>query len=224
MDIVKLGDSDSAPSEERKVTDLKQGVRNPDRINVFLDGEFAFSLDIAQLLDAKLKIGATLTPSDVARLKRISEFGKLYARTLEWVLMRPRSIKETRDHLRLKRIEKHYEYTDEDIDVVIDKLITKRYLDDRRFAQWFIDNRHTSKGASRRRLTSELSVKGISPALIDEVVTASSRSDESEIAKIITRRANRSTPEKLLRYLVSHGFSYDLAKSAIDDYLADHAQ
>ena len=100
---------------KNQITDLKAGVRNQNRINVFVDGDFSFSLDLAQVVDYHLKIGQTLTPQELADLKHASAYGKLYSRTLEWALMRPHSVKETRDHLRLKRFQKHADYTDDDI-------------------------------------------------------------------------------------------------------------
>ena len=77
---------------ENKITDLKQGVKNPDRVNVFVDGKFSFSLDLSQVVDFHLKIGQTLTDQELKELKHASEYGKLYGRTLEWVLTRPRSV------------------------------------------------------------------------------------------------------------------------------------
>ena len=107
MEIIGLKNSpEESGSEARglelKITDLKSGVRDANRVNVFINGEFYFSLDVAQVVDYRLKIGKILTPAEVSELKHASAFGKLYSSTLEWVLMRPRSIKETREHLQNK--------------------------------------------------------------------------------------------------------------------------
>jgi len=198
-----------------KITDLKPGVRRPERVNVFLDGKFAFSLDLTQVLEAKLKVGLEIDADRRAELERASDFGKLYTRTLEWVLMRPRSIKETREHLWLKRCQKSYSYTDEDIEIVIGRLTQKGYLNDQNFARWFVENRNVKKGTSLRRLRQELSAKGIDGALIDELLTETGRSDEAEIKKIIAKRAQKTTPEKLIAYLVRQGFPYDLSRSLV---------
>ena len=81
------------------ITDLKQGARNQNRVNVFVNNEYMFSLDLTQVVDYKLKVGKVLSAEELMKLKKASEFGKLYQRTLEWVLTRPRSTKETRDYL-----------------------------------------------------------------------------------------------------------------------------
>ena len=51
-------------------------------------------------VDFKLKVGLVLTEERLAELKKASEFGKLYQRALEWVLVRPRSEREVRDYLK----------------------------------------------------------------------------------------------------------------------------
>ena len=200
---------------ENKITDLKQGVKNPDRVNVFVDGKFSFSLDLSQVVDFHLKIGQTLTDQELKELKHASEYGKLYGRTLEWVLTRPRSIRETRDHLRLKRFQKKLDYTDADIEEIIGRLVAKNYLNDRHFAEWFIENRFVKKGVSPRRLEQELVKKGIDRALIDELLSSSTRDEASEIKKVIAKKSNKYNAEKLLAYLVRQGFSYDLSKELI---------
>lgn len=200
---------------ENRITDLKQGVKNPDRVNVFVDGKFSFSLDLSQVVDFHLKIGQTLTDQELKELKHASEYGKLYGRTLEWVLTRPRSIRETRDHLRLKRFQKKLDYTDADIEEIIGRLVAKNYLNDRHFAEWFIENRFVKKGVSPRRLEQELVKKGIDRALIDELLSNSTRDEASEIKKVIAKKSNKYNAEKLLAYLVRQGFSYDLSKELI---------
>ena len=89
-----------------KITDLKLGVKNQDRVNVYVNDKFAFSLDISQVVDFKIKKGLIISEDKFLELKKASEFGKLYQRTLEWVLMRPHSERETRDYLKKKIFEK----------------------------------------------------------------------------------------------------------------------
>ncbi|MBR3320229.1 RecX family transcriptional regulator [Candidatus Saccharibacteria bacterium] len=225
MEIINLSsDSDAVLKPKAKesepknqITDLKSGVKNPNRVNVFLDDKFSFSLDISQVVDYHLKIGAILTDAELSELKHASAYGKLYGRTLEWVLTRPRSIKETRDHLREKRFAKKLDYTDVDIEEIINKLVEKNYLSDRTFAEWFIENRFVKKGVSRRRLEQELMKKGIERDLISELLNASSRDESEEIKKMIEKKSARYDDEKLLAYLVRQGFPYDLSRELIEE-------
>lgn len=87
-----------------KVTSLKGAVRDPRRINVFIDGKFSFSLTITELADSKLHQGQTLTESEIAELRNLSGLGKLYQQTLEYCFSRPHSKKEIIDYLERKRL------------------------------------------------------------------------------------------------------------------------
>lgn len=86
------------------VTSLRGAVRDPHRINVFLDGKFNFSLTLTELADSKLHQGQVLTDPEVERLRNLSGLGKLYQQTLEYCFSRPHSKKEIIDYLERKRL------------------------------------------------------------------------------------------------------------------------
>ena len=227
-----------------KITDIKQGVKNSNRANIFINDKYAFSLDISQVVDFKLKVGLEISEGRLAEYKKASEFGKLYQRTLEWVLVRPRSEREVRDYLRKKlrntlrgpfatneervsevspvttgRNERVREEYSEFLEDIIIRLKNKGYLDDRKFAEYYVENRFVKKGISQKRLKMELMKKGISKEIIDEVVDA--RDDEEEILKIIAKKRTKYDDEKLIQYLCRQGFSYQLAQNLVLNHEKD---
>ena len=196
-----------------KITNIKQAVKNPERANVFVDGKYEFSLDVTQLLDLKLKVGQKITAEQLSEFKKLSEFGKLYQRTLEWVLARPRSEKETTDYLYKKIYEKKLDK--EYIEKIIEKLEKKKYLNDEAFAEWYVENRFVKKGISKKRLSLELAKKGISREIVERVLKDSGRDEKEEILKIIAKKRARYDDDKLIQYLGRQGFSYELAKDLV---------
>ena len=223
------------------ITDLKQGIKNPNRVNVFVDSRFSFSLDVAQVVDLGVRVGAVLDEERLAELKKASEFGKLYQRALEWVLVRPRSMRETADYLR-RKLRKSSSGTlrsrpssrgtlaiiapagapmpSDDISEfsqeIISRLVSRGYLDDRKFAEFWVENRFVKKGVSRKRLAMELMKKGVAREIIDEVLDG--RDDETEIRKMVAKKRGKyDEPEKLVAYLCRQGFSYDLAKKVVSE-------
>lgn len=198
---------------KQKITDLKQGVKNPNRVNVFVDGKFAFSLDVTQAVDFKIKVGKLLGPEELLEYQKASEFGKLYQRALEWVLVRPRSEKEAYDYLYKKvyekKLDKNY------INNILEKLKDRKYLDDFKFAEWYVENRFVKKGVSVRRLKMELMKKGIEKSIIEEILSASERNDKDEILKIIAKKRAKYTDEKLIQYLCRQGFSFELVSELV---------
>ena len=213
MEIYKLG-GDQSSNITLEITDIRQAAKNPERANVFVDGKYAFSLDVSQVVDLKLKVGKKISEEDLAEYKKASEFGKLYQRTLEWVLMRPRSEREARDYLYKKiydkKLDKDY------IDKIIDKLQDKKYLDDERFAEWYVESRFIKKGISQKRLKMELMRKGIANEIIEKVLSA--RNDEEEILKIIVKKRDKYDDDKLIQYLCRQGFSFELVRNLVRTY------
>ncbi|MBR3230647.1 RecX family transcriptional regulator [Candidatus Saccharibacteria bacterium] len=218
MEIYKLG-GDQSSNITLEITDMRQAVKNKNRVNVFVNQKYSFSLDVAQLVDLKLKVGAKISEAELAEYKKLSEFGKLYQRTLEWVLARPRSEKEAFDYLYKKiyekKLDKNY------INSIIERLKNKKYLDDERFAKYYVENRFVKKGVSRRRLEMELMKKGIKKEIIEKVLSDSVRSDEEEILKIIAKKRARYDDEKLTQYLCRQGFSYELVQNLVRTYGKD---
>ena len=200
---------------ELRITDVKQGVRNENRVNVYVGGKDAFSLDIAQVVELGVTVGRVVTAEELADLKRASEFGKMYQRALEWVLVRPRSTRELRDYLLRKLKQSSPEDLSGFSQEIIDRLVERGYVDDRRFAEFWVENRFVKKGVSEKRLRMELMKKGISRDTIDAVLRAGVRDEAEEIRKIIRRKRNKYDDIKLTQYLCRQGFPYELVRELV---------
>lgn len=210
-----------------KVTSLSSQVRNPDRVNVSIDGKYRFSLDVSQITDLNVRVGRELENDEVAELEIESQFGKLYARALEYCLMRPHSVREVRDYLRRKTIATRYKsrsgelrerlgYSPALVPRVLEKLQHKRYLDDEQFARWWFENRNVGKGTSLRKLKVELRSKGVEPDIVERMIAENLRDDATELQKLIAKKRSRyADDQKLAQYLLRQGFRYDDIRLAI---------
>ncbi len=234
LDIKSLSDDIAAPvkHDEHKlvITQITSGVRDPNRVNVYVNGKFSLSLDIKQVVDLQIKVGKVLSEAELQELHSASEFGKLYQRALEWALMRPRSVWETRDYLKrrqLKRLQLNRKRGHEElkplpeiqnsaIDSVIERLTSRGYVDDYKFAEFYIENRFVKKGVSRRRLEMELHKKHVPDNIVSEVLANSTRDEDEELAKMIAKKRNKYDTPKLIRYLVGQGFDYQTVKDAVE--------
>ena len=91
-----------------KITAIAAQTNNQNRVNVMVDGVYRFSLDVFQVADLGIRVGKEYTEQELNELEEESQFGKLYARSLEYALMRPRSQREMRDYLYKKTLSKKY--------------------------------------------------------------------------------------------------------------------
>jgi len=208
-----------------KVTAISVQVRDKNRVNVSVDGKYRLSLDMYQLVELGMKIGKEYTEEEMATLEEESQFGKLYTRALEYCLMRPHSRRELKDYLYRKtrdtlsktgqvRKGASVQLTER----VFDRLVEKGYIDDEKFAAFWIENRNLRKGSSKRKLSAELSAKGVDRAIIERLLVETDRTDPSELQKIIAKKRSRYDDEqKFMSYLARQGFSYDDIKSALNN-------
>ena len=206
-----------------KITAITMQTRDKSRVNVMVDGKYRFSLDIFQVGEMGLKVGNDYDESELLIFETESQFGKLYGRTLEYCLIRTRSAREVRDYLyrktrstRGKTGELRPGVTPEMTTRVFDRLKEKDYIDDQKFAYFWVENRSLVKGVSRRKLMAELRSKGIENTIIEQVLNQTMRNDSEEILKIIAKkRARYPDDKKLIMYLSRLGFSYDDIKIAL---------
>lgn len=205
-----------------RITALKYQVKNPDRVNVSLDGSYSFSLTAAQVLEAKLSVGKDLTDEDVLTLKEASFDGKLYMRALRWCFMRPRTEHEVRQYIRRSLIRNAVpkEKSGQKITTFVDELKTKNAFSDKVFVEWWLERRSSSK-KSTRMLENELRSKGISAHLIKNLL----HNDEaSALRELIVKHSNKSKyaeQKKFINYLMNKGFSYSSIVEALAEGTKD---
>lgn len=201
-----------------QITAIQVQKRNKERVNVYLDGEFAFALN---LLDAvQLHKGQSLTPAEIADLKARDTVEQAVEKAVRFLANRPRSIAEVRQNLRGKDID------DPVIDTVIARLERLGYVDDVAFARYWVDNRERFNPRGARALRYELRQKGIANAIIDTVVSDIDATESARLAaekKLYSLR--RLEPEairtKLSSYLQRRGFDYETIRQVVDEVLAD---
>ncbi len=196
-----------------KITKIQPAVKTAGRYNIFVDEKYSFSLDENQLLDLKLKIGFEIGEDQLDELKGESEYGKAYARALELILSRPRSEKEMKDYAWRKK------WDEELSDRVLGKLRDKGYLDDEKFAQFWLRARTGGKPRSKRKISAELAQKGVKREIIDSVLLDYDEGHEmSALRKLVDKKRSKYMDEqKFMTYLASQGFSYDMIKQALSN-------
>lgn len=196
------------------ITALTTQQRNPNRVSVFLDGEFAFGL--AAITAVPLRVGQTLAAQEIEKLQQADELENAKQSAIRYISYRPRSIREVRTHLRGKG------FVDTAVDHACERLQEVGLLDDAAFAHYWVEQRETFKPRSQMALRQELQQKGVSREIIESVLT---EVDETHAAHEAARKqAGRwnNLPEdefktKLGSYLQRRGFSYDLIKQIVNE-------
>ena len=191
----------------KKITAISVQKKNPNRVNIYLDGEYAFG--VARITAAWLKNGDELSDEKIAKLLAEDAREWAYQQALLYLSYRARSEKEIRQNLR-----KH-EMPEEVIEETIERLRKAGLANDNEFAQAWVENRSTFRPRSRRALAMELRQKGLD----DETVhSAVSGVDEEALAyEAAQKRLGRlkglewnEFRKKLSEFLARRGFPYSV--------------
>lgn len=197
------------------ITALVAQKRNKERVNVYLDGEFAFGLAMIEAL--KLKKGQTLSDEEIARLKALDEVEIVHERALNLLSYRPRSAEEVRRKLRQTK----QDFSEIAIEKAVEKLERAGLLDDEAFARYWVENRERFAPRSARALRHELRQKGVSNRIVDTVLTDLDEEDAAYRAAQAKVRRYAQADEETFRkrlggYLSRRGFSYGIVRGVLD--------
>jgi regulatory protein len=200
----------------RTITALRFQKRNKDRVNVYLDDQFAFGL--AAVEAAHLRVGQALGDDDIARLQQRDDVERAYERALNFLSYRPRSEAEVRRNLGKKKV------ADEVVEEVVERLVRIGMLDDQEFARYWVENRVQFNPRGARALRHELWQKGIPASVVDDVLADF---DEEAVARKAmdsgARRLSHLEPwdfrRKLEAYLARRGFSRAVFGPLVEDIM-----
>jgi regulatory protein len=203
----------------KKITAIEAQKNNPKRVNIYLDGEFAFGLD--RFVAAWLTVGQSLDEEKAARLQAEDAQEKAYRRALLFLGMRARSETEIR-----KNLNKH-EIPPAVIEQTIERLREERLVNDGQFAQAWVANRSEFRPRSRRALTVELRQKGLADA---DIRSATEAVDEEALAYAAAEKRIRRLEgldwiefrKKLSDFLARRGFAYDVITPTVKRLWAEH--
>jgi regulatory protein len=200
---------------DRHITALKVQKRNPNRVNVYLDGHFAFG--VSRILAAYLKINQTMDDDKIAGLLKKDSHEVALQKALHFINYRPRSEKEVRARLNKGG------FAEEVIDAILVQLKQGGVLGDEQFARNWIENRNTFRPRSKKLLELELRQKGIGGETIQSVLEEEGLDDALLAYQAASRYAHRLEglewlvfKKKLGDYLARRGFHYSNIQAAVN--------
>jgi regulatory protein len=195
------------------ITALRAQAKDPQRVNVFVDGEFAIGVSLNTISKEGLYVGKALSAEEFARVERVESSDKALHAALRFLEARPRSIYEIRQRLQRK------EFADEAIEAAIERLAGLGMIDDGTFARSWIESRQASRPRGVGALRDELRRKGIDRALAETVLNDEALTGgEEQRAMTVARGAlhkyanapNRTAFQRRLgAYLQRRGFGFD---------------
>lgn len=189
---------------------------NGKRVNIYLDGEFGFGIDLENYVVLGLKVNQEFTSEEVEKIIKKAGFQKSLDKLLRFATVRPRSEKEVKDYLKRKEIHEslHKE--------LFNRLNRLELINDEKFARWWVDQRQSFKPKSKRILVGELRTKGIHKEIIEQTLSETNINEEKIAERELERKlykwerlsANEAKRKKS-DYLLRKGFSWDIVEKVV---------
>lgn len=196
----------------KKITAIEVQKRTPNRVNIHLDGEFAFGL--SRIVAAWLKVGQELSEEKIEQLQAEEARERAFQQAMLFLSYRDRSESEIRQNLR-----KH-EIPEPIIEQTLERLRQDGLANDHKFARAWVENRSAFRPRSRRLMAMELRQKGIDQQAIS---SATEGMDDEALAyeaaqKKVARWKDLEWNEfrkKMSDFLGRRGFAYSVVAPVV---------
>lgn len=200
-----------------KITNIEEQKRNKDRVNIYVDNDYAFSLSKEVLIKEGLKVNDIIDLEKLTKVSKEDNYIKCKGAALRIIEKTIKTESEIKKKLLLKG------YDDETINRTIDFLKEYNFLNDESYATMYV--RDKSKGQGKNKIKYDLIKKGLDEDTILEAIAKIDSDNEENIAyemalkkyNTIKKRETDSykLSQKLYRFLLSKGYGYDIASRVI---------
>lgn len=199
----------------KRITALRTGRGREKRVNIFLDGKFAFSLDAEVVVKESLKVEQVLSAERIEALTRSDHLHRCFNAAFHYLSYRPRSEPELRERLHRRG------FDGDSVEAVITRLKEQGLVDDIAFAQFWRDNREAFSPRSQWLTKLELRRKGVANDIIDQVVDTIDDEDSAyraalSKARSLPRSDEQSFRRRLGEHLRRRGFSYGVINHIVN--------
>lgn len=202
------------------ITKIETQKRRLDRVNVYIDNEFAFGLTDTLRYKYNLSRGKEVTQEFIDDVLNAEEQNKVINHALKLLSYRQRSEKEIHDKLQQKG------YDEDKIEKALNYCIERNYINDKDFAESFIRDKVNINKLGAQRIKYELIAKGVAREIIDEVLNLDYDEELDMAMELALKKINsyknddyNAIYRKLGGYLQRRGYSFDIVRKVLDRVL-----
>jgi regulatory protein len=206
------------------ITKIAEQKRSPNRRSVYIDGDFAFGVNLNVVAKFRLREGMTLSAEQVDEIQR----GEVRQECLDHALRLLGQRLHSRTELKKKLARR--EYGDAVIEQVLDNLVRLGYVDDERFAKTMALSLAQHKRVGARRAVMELVRVGVAHELAERAVneTYASTDPVADAKRLVAKQIDRlrkMDPQvarrRLSGLLQRRGYDFDTTKAVIEQSLGE---
>lgn len=196
-----------------QITLIEPQKNDKQRCNIYIDGRFYCGMKLEVVVKYRLKVGMPIDEDTLAEIQLETEKSQALDRALNYISATMKTKRQIRDYLAKKG------YITAVSDYVIERLEYYGYADDYAYCRMYASS-VTGKG--KRALECDLIKRGAERNAIEAALSEIEEDGETVKALLVKyMRGKENTRENLnkgLKYLMSKGFGYEIAKSAVESY------
>ena len=202
----------------RKITAITAQERKKDRVNLFVDGDFFAGVSLETTIKLRLKVGDEVDTDKLNAILAESERAEAVQKAADYALKNLKTKRQVKDYLTRRG------YSEETVWYAVDKLKEYGYIDDTEYSRRFIES--TAKRQGRRLTEYKLMAKGVKK---EDIAAAYESAETDDIANaralcekyLKNKEKTKENVLKAYKYLISRGFSYEQAESAVAPFKED---
>lgn len=208
-----------------RITALPPQKHDPDRLSVFVDGEFRMGLSAEIALAASLRVGDVVDEARLLELERRDRGWQAREAALRLLAVRPRSEAELTRRLRMKG------YEPQIAEEVIGRLRELGVIDDAAFAGTLVRDRVRLRPQGARRLANELRAKGVDDETARAAIRETMEGEDTGERELARRAAEKWRPRtgeepararrRLHGFLTRRGFDSEVIREILDEAAPD---
>ena len=196
-----------------EITAITPQVKDKTRCSIYVDGRFYCGLTIETTVKNRLKVGQSVSAEYLSEIQLESEKRTALDKALTHLTATQKTEREIRDFLTKKG------YLPAIAEYVLEKLRGYNFVNDGEYAKAYVTAKSSKKG--ERLIRMELRAKGITDSDAADALAEIDEEAQISSAKAVLEKymrgktADAPTLQKAYRHLLSKGYSFDVAKSAL---------
>lgn len=193
------------------ITSIEPQKKDKTRCSIYIDGRFYCGIKLEVAVKYRLKTGMQIDAHTLDNIQLETEKSQAVDKAMTHLSATMKTKKQMCDFLASKG------YTQAVIDYVLERLEYYKLVDDYEYCRAYV-NSVSNKGKTAIR--ADLIKRGAETCAIDEVLDGYEEDADSAytlFAKYMRgKETNKNNLGKAVKYLLSKGFSYETAKSALE--------
>ena len=197
-----------------KITKMLASEKGKNNVLIFVDNQYFTTLDAEVVFKLGLKLNQELDIEILDQMKSEQDFKECYSKALNIVSKMEKTKKQLKDYLFNKGYDYHL------INVCVAKLESLNFINDDLYCKKYIEQEKNKKG--KMMIYRSLMLKGIDKDIIES--NLQNFSSQKDLVNVLAQKYMKNktkdfnTIQKLKRYLLGKGFSYEEINSVVGEY------